>query len=332
MAITPASFAAFVTNANTLMGHVYDTDDVSSVYSQFTTELPCTSEIWTTAWTGLMPKMRLWDGPRQPHNPAPQTYSIIPQPWENTYALDRFKLDDDQFGVYYRMLGDLIRQSKRQPDIQIRDLLEATGVQGSTTIQKGPDGVAFWSTSHPVDFYNTSSGTYINDFTGGGQTVSSVTVGGALSPTAFTSLYEYMTTLLGEDLERLGVTPNCMMLPPTLKAEGELILKSTFFAPPSWGAFAPITGQVGAADNPLKRFGVDLLINPWLKSNTKWYLLDTTKSMKPVTMVVREPVITVPRINENDPVVFDTHTFQWGQWSRAGYGWNLPFLMARSGP
>jgi phage major head subunit gpT-like protein len=329
--ITPANFATFVTNANTLIGHVYDTDNVDSVYKTISSEVPCTSTQWTTAWTGLMPKMRLWDGPRQPHQPGAQTYTIIPQPWENTYSIDRFVLDDDQFGVYYRMLGDLARQSKRHPDIQFRDLLEATGVQGATALQKGPDGVAFFSTAHPIDFYNAASGTYINDFASGGQTVSGITVGGALSPTAFTSIYEYMTTLVGEDLERLGVIPNIMMVPPTLKAEGELILKSTFFAPPAWGAFSSIGSQVGAADNPLKRFGVDLLVNSWLKSNKNYYLLDTTMGMKPLTMVTREPVITVPRVNESDPVVFDTHMFQWGQWARMGFGWGFSFLMARGG-
>jgi phage major head subunit gpT-like protein len=142
--ITPANFAAFVTNANTVIGHVYDQDDVASTYKAITTEQTASSEQWTTAWTGLMPKMRLWDGPRQPHQPGAQTYTVIPQPWENTYSIDRFKLDDDQFGVYYRMLGDLVRQSKRHPDYQTRDLLEASGVQGSATIQKGPDGLSFF--------------------------------------------------------------------------------------------------------------------------------------------------------------------------------------------
>ncbi len=332
MGITPASFSTFVTNANTLIGHVYDVDDVQSVYKAISTEVPCTSKIWTTGWTGLMPKMRLWDGPRQPHQPGPQTYSVTPQPWENTYSIDRFDLDDDQFDVYYRMLGDQVRQSKRHPDYQLRDLLEASGVQTATARQAGPDGVAFFSTAHPINFYDSSLGNYINDFASGGQTVNGITVGGALSPTAFTSMYEYNTTLLGEDNERLGIMPNVLMIPPTLKAEGELILKSTFFAPPAWGAWASVTGQVGAADNPLKRFGVDLMVNYWLKSFTKYYLLDTTKPMKPMLWVVRDPVVTVPMVSENSYPVFNTHMFQWGQWARNAPGWGFSFLMSRGGP
>jgi phage major head subunit gpT-like protein len=141
-----------------------------------------------------------------------------------------------------------------------------------------------------------------------------------------------MTTINDDQGERLGIMPTKLMHPLTLKAEVELILKSTFFAPPAWGAFASIGSQVGAADNPLRRFGVEPLSNPWLASNTKWYLLDDTKTVKPLLWIVREPVITVPRVNENDPVVFDTHMFQWGQWARNAPGWGFPYLMARGGP
>lgn len=330
--ITPAAFTTFITNVSVMLGHVYDADDVQSTWKQVATEVPCTSSQLTFGWTGLMPKMRGWFGPRQPHQPAGQTYTVIPQPWENTYSIDRFNLDDDQYGIYYRMLPDMARQAKRHPDYQIRDLLEASGLQASTSRQLGPDGVAFWSTSHPVDLYNSGAGTYINDFSSGGQTVSGITVGGALSPTAFTSVYEYMMTLKGEDGERLGVRPNALIHPPTLKAEVELILKSTFFAPPSWGAWAPVSSQVGAADNPLMRFGVVPIQNDFLASFTKWYIADTTKPMKPLLWVVREPIHMVQRTNEQDPAVFDTHMFQWGQWARNAPGFNFPFLMARSGP
>ena len=329
--ITPSNFAAFVTSANNLIGHVYDADNVPMVAKQFMTEYPSQSTQWTTAWFGRMPKMRLWDGPRQPHQPGLQTYTVIPQPWENTYSIDRFVLDDDQYNNYYRLLGELVLQSKRHQDYQGRDLIEATGVQSSTAIQKGPDGISFFNTAHPVNFYDSSKGTFINDFVGG-QTVSGVTVGGALSPVSFASVYEYMTTINDDQGERLGVTPTHLMHPPTLKAEVELILKSTFFAPPTWGAFAQLSSQAGAADNPLRRFGVTPLENHYLSDFKKWYLQDNSKSVKPLLWIVREPIITVPRVNENDPVVFDTHMFQWGQWGRNAPGWGFPFLMARSGP
>lgn len=327
--ITPSQFTAFITNVNTMIGDTYSTTPV--IYPAFASTLPVSSSQLTLGWTGMMPKMRAWFGSRVVNEPAPQTYTVVMIPYENTYSIDRFALDDDQFGVFYRMLPDMARQAKRQPEYELRDLLEGTGVQTGTRAN-GFDGLTHWNTAHPIDVYDSTKGTYINDFTGGGQSVGGVTVGGALSPVAFTSLYEYMETLKGEDSERLGITPSLMMVPPTLRAEGELILKSMFFAPPAWGAFSQITGQVGSADNPLRRFGVDLLVNPLLASNSKWYLMDTTKAFKPFLWCVREAVKYVPRTQETDPIVFDRHTFLWGAWDRVAPAWSYAWLSARSGP
>src|SRR5437879_5761855 len=99
---TPAQFQAFVTNVETAIGAVYASDMVDSVYGKITSTLPCTSEQLVLGWTGLIPKMRVWSGPRVVNEAAPQTYTIIPKPYENTLAIDRFRLDDDQFGVMYR--------------------------------------------------------------------------------------------------------------------------------------------------------------------------------------------------------------------------------------
>lgn len=337
--ITPQGLSVFVTNVNTMWGQVYETLGVDSYYDQIATTIPCSTEQWTTGWTGLMPKMRIWSGPRYVHEPAPQLYTVVPRPYEDTYAIDRFKLDDDQFGLYYRMLPDMARQIRRWPDLELRDLLEASGAYSSTAVQLGLDGVANWSTAHPVDIYNATLGTYCNDFTNGGVSITyanpqgapvSTTVGGALTPTAFTTLWEYMTTIKGQDNEVLGVQGDTLMHAPQLKAEVELILRSTFFAPPQWGV--NVTGQVGAADNPLKRFGVQSLENRFLANVYNWYLMDTKATVKPFTWVLREAPVMVPRINENDPVVFDTHHFLWGVWARATPAWSFPFLAARSGP
>jgi len=337
--ITPAGLNVFITNVNTMWGSIYTSLSVDLVAPKIATTVPVSSEIWTMGWTGKMPKMRIWAGPRHVHEPAPQLYSVVPRPYEDTYAIDRFKLDDDQFGLYYRMLPDMAAQIKRWPDYELRDLLEASGAYSDAVSQAGLDGLANWSTAHPIDLYDATKGTYVNDFTGGGVSIAypksgggtiSTTVGGALSPVAFTTLWEYMSTLKGEDSEPLGVVPDVLMHAPQLKAEVELILRSTFFAPPQWGV--NITGQVGAADNPLKRFGVTGLENKFLKNVYTWYLMDTSAAMKPFTWALRESPQIVPRMNEQDPVVFDTHQFLWGAWARAAPAWSFAFLAARSGP
>jgi phage major head subunit gpT-like protein len=337
--ITPAGLSVFLTNVNTMWGEVFSSLSVDSVAAQIASTIPVSGEQFTMGWTGMMPKARIWAGSRHVHEPAPQLYTVVPRPYELTYSIDRFKLDDDIFGLYYRELPDMARQLKRWPDYELRDLLEASGAYSDAVSQAGLDGLANWSTAHPVDLYDATKGTYINDFTGGGQNISypktgggtvTTLVGGALTPTSFTTLWEYMSTLKGEDNEPLGVTADCLMHAPQLKAEVELILRSTFFAPPQWGV--NITSQVGAADNPLKRFGVRSIENKFLKNIYTWYLMDTSAAMKPFTWALREAPVIVPRMNEADPVVFDTHHFLWGAWMRAAPAWSFAFLAARSGP
>lgn len=330
MAIIPSNFATFVTNASTMVRQAYSSAPIS--YPEYVTTIPTSTEVYLDGWIGRMPKGREWIGPRVSNEPAPQTYQTTVLPFELTYTFDRFFADDDQYGVYYPMLQDLALQAKMLPEYQLRDFIEASGAYAGATSQQGLDGVSFFNTAHPVDFYNAGAGTYVNDFTGGGVSVGGVTVGGALSAAAFGSVAEYMMTLKAEDGERLGITPDLLIIPPTLMGAAEYILKNAFSAPQTWDTFGALGTQVGAADNIYRRFGVRYLINKHLASNTKWYIGDTTKAIKPLRWIQHTAPVFVQRVNENDPVVFDNHAFIWGWWARGVPAWSYPWLMARSGP
>jgi phage major head subunit gpT-like protein len=290
------------------------------------------------AWIGRLDKMRLWLGPRITHEPAPQTYTVTPQPFELTEAIDRFKLDDDMMGVYYRTLPEMALQAKRWPDFQMRDMLRNQGAWTGLP-QNGLDGLTYFNTAHPVDLYNSGAGTYSNDFTGGGANVAyknaaggtvNVLTGGAFSPTALATVVEYMMQLKAEDGEPVGVTPNKLLVPPQLRLESELVVKSTFFAPPAWGTIA---SQVGAADNPLARFGLEPEVWELLAGDSStWYVQDTTKAFRPMLWILRYAPVAAYRIAETDPVVFDSHKYLYGYWARGCPAWGFSWLMVRSGP
>lgn len=329
MAITPANFQIFVTTGSTMVREAYSSAPVS--YPEFTTTVPLETENYEDGWIGRMPVVREWVGPRIVNEPAPQTYLAATQLFELTYGFDRFKLDDDKLGVYYPILSDLGLQWKRWPEFQIRNFLENSGNQTGAR-QNGLDGLTNFNTAHPIDLYNASAGTYSNDFRGG-FTVGSTTVGGALSGTALGTAVEYMQTYQAEDGERLGIVPNRLMIPVTLRAEAEYILKNQTSAPQNgWQTFGPTNTQVGASDNLYARFGVDYLINHNLKSNTNWYLMDTTKSIKPVRWGLRMAPEIVPRVNPTDPIVWSNHYYQWGGAGRGCPLWSYAWLMAKSGP
>lgn len=323
--ISPAQFAIFKSTVNTMMGAAYSSTPTH--YQRICTPIPSGSTQVVYGWTGMLPKPRLWYGPRVVNEPAPQTYTLVNLPYEETVAVDRFDLDDDQFGIYYRTLPDLARQTKRLPDYWNRDLKEASGDQAAAVLQNGFDGLTHWNTAHPVDLYNPSAGTYTNDSVGG-ITIGGRLIGGAFGITAVATIREYMRSLKAEDGERMGINPDLIEIPNELELEAELVIKSMFLAPPAWGT---ISGQVGAADNPMRRFGLELMVNELLASTTKFYMYDTTKAVKPFIWQVREAPRITPRVAENDPVVFDEHRHLWGGWGRGAPGWGFAWLSHRSG-
>jgi phage major head subunit gpT-like protein len=323
-----------LTTASTLVNEAYRNFQHDQWSPKVSTNFPVASEVLIMGWMGIMPKMRGWFGPRVVNSPNPETYTVTPLPYENTYGLDRFKFDDDQYGIYYPLLVDFAQAMARWQNFETRDLLEATGLYSSTSRQAGLDGLSHWNTAHPVDVYAPSKGTFVNDFTGGGVSIGGVTVGGRIGVVSLTSMYEYMGTIKGQNNERLGVRPSHVMVPQNLRAEVDFLLKNQFMAPPTWGGFgnAGFGSQVGAADNQIRRFSLDYIVNEDLASASIWYLLDNTRAMKPFGWALRSAPTTTTRTNESDPIVFDTHTFAWGTWARACPTWTPAFLSARSGP
>jgi phage major head subunit gpT-like protein len=335
--ITPANFNILVSNVNLLLGQAW-AQGVPSVYQTYCLPVPSSNLQEVYFWTGRLPKMRLWTGARVVFQSALESYTLPNQLFEATLSIDRLTLDDGAGAAYYRQLPDMADQAMRQPDYMFRDLLENSGDQTGTR-QLGLDGLTGFNTAHPVDIYNASAGTYSNDATGGGFVATlpkagggttNITIGGAFSPNAFMSLYEYMMGIKGQDGESLGVVPDKLLISQYLKGEADLVLMSQFFAPPAWGT---VTGQVGAAESPTKKFGVTADINPLFTQPYTWYLADTSrKGAKPFIHQRREATSMVPRTNPQDPAVFDNHTFLYGMWDRQAVGWGPSFLVARSGP
>lgn len=341
--ITPAQYAAFITQVHTRIGQVYTEITPAETHTMWSSPDSMQGSIWTQGWTGKMPKARPWYGSRVVHEAAPQTYSVEPIPYELTYGIERFKFDDSAVNgqsIFWRQLPDMAAQWRKQPEYELRDLLEATGIMGQTARQLGPDGIAAFSASHPIDLYqptfnfgaNFPAGVYCNDFTSGGVTINGTLIGGALSQTSISTLSSYMQLIPGEDGEPLGITPDAIMAPSTLKIELAFLLKATFLASPTWGGYQPATGQVGSADNMLAKIGIQPIINPFLRNTKRWYMMDLSHSLKPMWWITREAPTQVPRMNPADPIVFDSHRYTWGGWDRVAPAWNFGWLMARSGP
>lgn len=326
MLITPPNIQFFFTGLETRFWTAYSLSTVW--HDRVAMTIPVSTEQWASGWIGMLDRMKLWSGARQIHTPAPQTYLVPIQPFELTEEIDEFKLKDDAYGIYYPVVSLMGESTKKWPDFELRDLLQNTGAW-TGTYQNGLDGLSHWNTAHPVDFYDSSKGTYSNDFTGGGFTVNGVLVGGSLGVNSFATLWEEIASRKSETGEALGLMADCTMAAAQLKVTLDTILQTQFFGTPTIGN---LTGFVGSTENVLKGW-TDRLIVPDLNAQPNvWYMLVCNKPIKPFQWLLREAPDFVYRINPQDPKVFDEHVYLYGSRARGTPAWGFAWLSARSGP
>lgn len=334
MLITPANLNLFFTAMETRFWSAYQTAPLW--HEKVATTYPVSTEQWVSGWIGMLNTAREWIGSRVTRQPAPQTYLVQIQNWELTEAIDQFKLMDDTYGIYYPVVTMMGMNMSKLWDYQLRDLLQNAGAQTGVR-QIGIDGLTHWNTAHPVDFYNPALGTYSNDFRGG-FVVNGQTVGGALTTNGFNSLWSEFASRKSESGEALGILANLTLVPPQLKAQASMLLNSQIFAPPVLGSMGTAAaGQanapfVGAMDNPLKGY-TDLEVCADIANQpTTWYMMDTSRPIKPFSLLLRQAPNFIPRITPEDPVVFDTHTYLYGSMARGAPAWSFPWLSAISSP
>ena len=352
MLITQTNLQLFFTAFETRFWTAYGIAPV--VMPQIATTYPVGTEQWISGWIGMLDKARPWIGSRVTRTPAPQTYLVQVIPFELTEAIDQFRLEDDQYGIYNPTVSFMGLQMAKSPDYQFRDLLQNQAYWGTTIAQTGIDGVTFFNTAHPVDFWDSSKGTYANDYTGGGVTVNGILIGGALAANAFATVYEDMVARKTESGEAWGIMPNLAFVGPKLKLTLDTILQAQFMGLPIIGSMGtaavspnpPTAGLpanaplVGASTNVMQAW-TDRLMWPDLGGSTSigggtydqvWYVADTQKPVRALSYLQRSAPDFTYRVRPDDPTVFDTHTIQYGSKYRAGYGWGFPQLMSRSGP
>ena len=250
---------------------------------------------------GYLP-LREWVGARVVNNLKGHSYSLINKDFELTIGIDRNDIEDDQLGMYAAYSQMLGQQAAKLPD----DLLAAVL---QNTSDKCFDGKAFFATDHEVapGDPGLSTDTYSNSFTK------------ALTGPNFNDVYAAMSAYKGMDGDPLGIMPTLLVVPPQLRAAAYEIAKAQL-VPSGTAAVSNINFQL-----------VDVLIVPQLANQpTTWYLLDTSKPIKPFLMQTRKAASLVARDNPADPSVFDKKEFLFGVDSRMAAGYTLPFLAAKS--
>lgn len=352
MEITPQNLNILFTTVETKFWQAYTLEQL--FYQRLTTTYPAASEVVLMSWLQMTGRLREWLGPRMVETPSPMTYQVPIKLFEKTLNVDKYKIEDDQYQVYYPVVTNLGKQAAKNPDYQLRDLLLN---QGSWTgaFQTGTDGVNHWSTAHPVDFFDASKGTYCNDYTSGGFTVNGKLIGGGLSINGYATAWEDMSLRPSESGEPQEVEGNLMLTGSMLAITAKTVLQASFFGAPVIGnlgtqatpagfpaavAANPNQYMVGATENVFKG-NSDLLIWRDLTSGTAigggtyndvWYLCDVGKPVRPFSWLQRMAPKFAFIVDPTNPMVFSTHSFTYGVEARGSAAWAPPFLSSRGGP
>ncbi|PIW30408.1 MAG: hypothetical protein COW30_02550 [Rhodospirillales bacterium CG15_BIG_FIL_POST_REV_8_21_14_020_66_15] len=136
---------------------------VTPTYTKVAMTVPSMSKSNDYRWMGKLSKMKEWLGQRQIQSLSQSSFVIANKSFENTVSVDRDDIDDDSYGVYNPLFGDLGQTAAEFPDELIWSLLN----DGFTT--NCFDGQYFFDTDHPVIDANGAEQS-VSNFQGGAGT------------------------------------------------------------------------------------------------------------------------------------------------------------------
>ncbi len=298
MLVTTATILALQTSVNMIFASAFQ--DTETWAQKVATTLPSGSLTQTYAWMQRIPTMREWLGPRVLNNLSNFEYTLTNKDWEDTVAVDKNNIADDNLGVFTGMvIPELGRQAAFLPQQQITDLIE-----NDTT--DGFDGLPFFDQNHPLD----PAGVQSNDITGNALTLAN-----------YKTSYAAMTGLKGEDGRPLQVRPTILLVPSQLQITAMEIINTSLVANPAGTAGGLSNVMIGSAE---------IVIGYELTSATKWYLIDGSKAIKPFIWQNRESPVLTSLTSMTDANVFSSRQFVWGVNARGAAGWSLWFLAQRN--
>lgn len=256
------------------------------------TTIPSTSKLNTYGWLGDFPQMKEWIGEREIQNLSEKAYNIMNKHFEMTVGVNRDDIEDDNLGMYTLQMQQMGQSAKEHQDILAIGMLPG-GFKGLAY-----DDKPFFATDHAI-----GDKTYSNKGTA------------KLSADSYGAARASMASIRNERGTALNIKPCLLVVPPSLEAEGRKILTAEL---------------IDGTTNPWKG-SAELLVDANVVNDEhpdNWFLLDTSKAIKPVIFQLRKNTKFVSLVNENDTNVFSKNQYLYGADGRynTGYSyWQLAY-------
>lgn len=241
--------------------------------------------------------MRKWIGDKAVKALEAFNYSIVNDDFEATVEVDRNDIEDDQILGLAQQAQAAGQSAAELPS----DIVFALLSQGFTNLCY--DGQPFFDIDHPVNGVSVSNkGT--KKLSAATQVAAKASYGVARAA---------MRSFKDEEGASLKVRPTILVVPPALEDEANFLMTADRFP-----------------DNTpnIYKGTAEVLVVPELTSDTQWFLLDTTRPVKPLIYQERKKPEFVEQTDYNADNVFMRKKFLFGAEARAagGYGfWQMAY-------
>ncbi|WP_410499701.1 Mu-like prophage major head subunit gpT family protein [Chitinibacter sp. S2-10] len=295
MIINASNLKAIFVNLKTTFNNAFDA--APSSWQKIGMLVPSNTKTNDYAWLANFPRMQKWIGEKQAKALAAFKYSITNDDWEATVEVDRNDIEDDQLGIYAPQAQMAGFSAKQLPDEIVYGLVNS----GFTTLCY--DGQYFFDVDHSVNGASVSNkGT--KKLSCASQAAAQASYGAARTA---------MRKFKDDEGRPLNIMPNILLVPPALEDTARALLTNDRL-------------DDGKA-NPYKGTA-ELVVDARLTSDDAWFLLDTSKPVKPFIYQERKAPVFVEQIDPQADNVFNRKKFLFGAEARAsgGYGfWQLAY-------
>lgn len=288
MIVNQQAIQGITTGFKTIFNKVFS--EAQTLWDKIATKVPSETGEENYKWLGKIPRMREWIGDREIQNLAASDYTIKNKDFELTIGVDRNDIEDDKIGVYNPVIQDIAQSTATFPDDLVFELLKG-GFEN-----KCYDAQPFFSTTHKV----------------GKKTVSNKGTN-KLSTASYAAARSGIMSLTDEHGKSLKLIPNLLVVAPGNEEMGRKIL---------------LAEQIDGSTNIYKGTAELLVVPDLAGSDDAWFLLCTTKPLKPLIFQERKAPKFDALIDDKDENVFMRKQYLYGVHSRAnaGYGfWQMAF-------
>lgn len=289
MIVNQQALRGIFTGFKTLFAKAFDQS--KTLWDKVATLVPSETGEESYKWLGSIPRVREWIGDRQVQNLSASDYTLKNKDYELTVGVDRNDIEDDRIGLYNPTIQDIGQSAATYPDELVFALLKS----GFTN--KCFDGLPFFSDAHKVGKKLTASNK-------GNK---------KLSLAAYAAARSSMMSLTDESGKSLKLVPNLLVVAPAEETNARKIL---------------LADEIDGTTNVYKDTAELLVVPELAGADTQWYLLCTTRPLKPLIFQQRKAPQFVALISETDTNVFMNKQFLYGVDGRAnaGYGfWQMAF-------